>query len=157
MLALSPTVVDAVFSAVPGYLPRQIDDHPLGCHNPRTSDRACFWGILIRLVTGCSWDVAGRISGTSESTLRRRRDEWERAAVFRAVASEAICGYDKIIGLDLSEVAVNGSLYKAPFGGEGTGPNPTDRGKRGGSGLSSPTVKACRLPGCQPRPMSYGE
>src|SRR5665811_2140218 len=32
---------------------------------------------------------------------------------------------------DLSEVAVDGSLHKAPCGGEGTGPNPTDRGKIG--------------------------
>src|SRR5665811_2272589 len=36
-----------------------------------------------------------------------------------------------IIGLDLSEVAVDGSLHKAPCGGEGTGPNPTDRAKIG--------------------------
>ncbi len=36
-----------------------------------------------------------------------------------------------MIGLGLSEVAIDGSLHKAPFGGEGTGPNPTDRGKRG--------------------------
>ena len=33
--------------------------------------------------------------------------------------------------LDLSEVAVDGSLHKAPCGGEGTGPNPTDRAKIG--------------------------
>ena len=131
MLALSPMVVDAVFSAIEGYLPKHVDRHPLGCHNPRTPNRECFWGILIRLVTGCSWDVAGRVSGTSESTLRRRRDEWEHARIFSAVASEAIAGYDKVVGLDLSEVAIDGSLHKAPFGGEGTGPNPTDRGKRG--------------------------
>ena len=36
-----------------------------------------------------------------------------------------------MIGLDLSEVSVDGSLHKAPMGGEGTGPNPTDRGKTG--------------------------
>ncbi len=34
-------------------------------------------------------------------------------------------------GLDLAEVALDGSLHKAPYGGEGTGPNPTDRGKLG--------------------------
>src|SRR5450759_685872 len=33
--------------------------------------------------------------------------------------------------LDLSEVAVDGSLHKAPCGGEATGPNPTDRAKIG--------------------------
>ena len=39
--------------------------------------------------------------------------------------------FDRIIGLDLSDVAVDGSLHKAPCGGEGTGKNPTDRGKLG--------------------------
>jgi len=37
----------------------------------------------------------------------------------------------KIIGLDLSEVAIDGSLHKAPCGAEGTGPNPTDLAKIG--------------------------
>ena len=36
-----------------------------------------------------------------------------------------------MIGLDFSEVSIDGSLHKAPAGGEGTGPNPTDRGKSG--------------------------
>jgi hypothetical protein len=51
--------------------------------------------------------------------------------VFDKLVDEAIAGYDKIVGLDLSEVAVDGSLHKAPCGGEGTGPNPTDRAKIG--------------------------
>ena len=118
----------AVEPLIPVYRPKP---HPLGCHRRRISDRVCFWGILRRLVTGCSWDVAGRISGAGETTLRRRRDEWTAAGVFAALRDEALAGYDRIIGLDLSEVAVDGSLHKAPFGGEGTGPNPTDRGKCG--------------------------
>lgn len=40
-------------------------------------------------------------------------------------------GYDRVIGLDLSDVAIDGCLNKAPCGGEGTGKNPTDRGKLG--------------------------
>ena len=36
-----------------------------------------------------------------------------------------------MIGLDLSEVAIDGSQHKAPSGGEGTGPSPVDRGKSG--------------------------
>jgi len=51
--------------------------------------------------------------------------------VFDKLVEEAIAGYDKIIGLDLSELAVDGSLHKAPCDGEGTGPNPTDRAKIG--------------------------
>ena len=86
---------------------------------------------LARLVTGCSWDVAARLCRASETTLRARRTEWLAAGVFDKLVEEAIAGYDRIIGLDLSEVAVDGSLHKAPCGGEGTGPNPTDRAKIG--------------------------
>ncbi|MGH3847433.1 MAG: hypothetical protein ACRDS0_39330, partial [Pseudonocardiaceae bacterium] len=50
---------------------------------------------------------------------------------FHQLRAEALAVFDRIIGLDLSEVAVDGSLHKAPYGGEGTGPNPCDRGKCG--------------------------
>ena len=131
MLALHPRVVTAIWAAVEPRLPEVVDEHPLGCHRPRRDDRDCFEAILFRLVTGCSWDVAGRLGKGSETTLRRRRDEWWQAGVFDGLVDEALEGYDRIIGLDLSEVAVDGSQHKAPFGGEGTGPNPVDRGKCG--------------------------
>ncbi len=69
-------------------------------------------------MTGCSWDVAGRITDTSESTLRRRRDEWLAAGVFEALVDEALSGYERIIGLELGDLVVDGSLHKAPSGGE---------------------------------------
>jgi transposase len=131
MLALHPRVVDAVWAAVQPRLPDVVDEHPLGCHRRRRGDRECFEAILFRLVTGCSWDVAGRLGKASETTLRRRRDEWLAAGVFDGLVDESLEGYDRIIGLDLSDVAVDGSQHKAPFGGEGTGPNPVDRGKCG--------------------------
>ena len=132
MLALDPRTVDAVWTAIQGHLPpRPPDTHPLGCHRPRIPDRDCFTGILIRLVTGCSWDVAARLTPAGETTLRGRRTEWLKAGVFDKLLAEALAAYDRIIGLDLSEVAVDGSLHKAPCGGEGTGPNPTDRAKIG--------------------------
>ena len=51
--------------------------------------------------------------------------------MFDRLREHAVHAYDRIIGLDLSEVALDGSLHKAPCGGEGTGPNPTDRAKVG--------------------------
>ena len=132
MLALNPIVVDAIWQSFAAYLPKRgHTNHPLGCHRPRISDRDCFEAILFRLVTGCSWDVAGRLGKGGETTLRRRRDEWVAAGAFQHLVEEAIKAFDKVIGLDLSEVSVDGSLHKAPMGGEGTGPNPTDRGKTG--------------------------
>lgn len=131
MLALHPRVVMALWSAIEPRLPIPIDTHPLGCHRRRLNNFGIFKAILIRVVTGCSWDVAGRLGYGSESTLRRRRDEWWAAGVFDGLVDESLQGYDRIIGLDLSDVAIDGSQHKAPFGGEGTGPSPVDRGKCG--------------------------
>jgi len=133
MRALDPEVVDAVWETIEPMLPVRADGHPLGCHRPRISDRLCFWGILVRLVTGCSWTTAEALLGrqVSDTTLRSRRDEWIRAGVFDRLRDHAVAAYDRIIGLDLSEVAVDGSLHKAPCGGEGTGKSPVDRAKLG--------------------------
>ena len=47
------------------------------------------------------------------------------------LALEAILAYDRIVGLDLGHVAIDGSNHKAPCGGEQAGYNPADRGKQG--------------------------
>jgi transposase len=130
---MDPEVSDAIWAAIEPLLPVPIDDHPLGCHNPRVPDRVCFRGILIRLVTGASWVDIEAILGyeVSDTTLRARRDEWIAAGVFDQLAAEAQAAYDRIIELDLAVVAIDGSLHKAPCGGEGTGKSPVDRGKLG--------------------------
>jgi transposase len=133
MRAFDPEVANALWAAVEPLIPVAPDRHPLGCHRPRKSDRACFEVILVRLVTGCSWEDAEHLTGrmVSDTTARERRDEWIGAGVFDAIATEAVAGYDKIVGLDLRDVAVDGSLHKAPAGGEGTGKSPVDRAKLG--------------------------
>lgn len=133
MRALEPEVTNAVWEAVKALLPQREVHHPMGGHRPRIADRVCFEGILVRLVTGCSWVTAEHLLGgaVSDTTLRARRDEWTDAGVFDDLVSEALAGYDRIVGLDLSEVSVDGSQHKAPTGGQGTGKNPCDRAKSG--------------------------
>ena len=133
MRALDPEVMDAMWAAAEPLVPVRGGDHPLGCHRPRISDRVCFEGIVIRLVTGCSWVTAERLLGgaVSDTTLRARRDEWVAAGVFDSLAAEALAAYDRIVGLDLSDASVDGSMHKAPCGGAGTGKSPVDRGKLG--------------------------
>src|SRR4051812_25577118 len=106
MRALDPEVVDAVWAGIAGLIPLVEDDHPLGCHRARVADRVCFEGILVRLVTGCSWTDAEQLLGrvVSDTTLRARRDEWVTAGVFDALVEEALAGYDRIVGLALGEV-----------------------------------------------------
>lgn len=133
MRAFDPEVIDTIWAAIEPLVPEALDNHPLGCHRPRTSDRDCFEVMLVRLATGCSWEDAERLCANkvSDTTVRDRRDEWITAGVFDAIADEAIAAYDRVIGLDLTDVAVDGSLHKSPGGGEGTGKNPTDRAKLG--------------------------
>ena len=134
--------------------------HPLGCHRPRICDEVCFRGLMIRLVTGASWvDVEAIMDfEVSDTTLRARRDEWIAAGVFDELCKEASAAFDRIVGLDLEEVALDGSLHKAPCGGEGTGPNPTDRQRIGVSAMvrsRGRALTACRSAGpsvaCQPQ------
>jgi transposase len=93
----------------------------------------CFWGIVVRLVTGCSWVTAERLlrHEVSDTTLRARRDEWVDAGVFDRLVTEALAAYDRIIGLEPAVVSLDGSQQKAPCGGEGTGVNPVDKRKLG--------------------------
>ncbi len=133
MRALDDEVVDAIWAMICPLIPLPPDVHPLGCHRARASGRNCFEVILARLVTGCSWEDAERLCGrkVSDTTVRARRDEWTAAGVFDQLSDQATAAYDELIGLDLTDVSMDDSLHKSPCGGEGTGPNPTDRGKQG--------------------------
>jgi transposase len=131
--ALDPAVVSVLWQAIYHHLPEHVDDHPLGCHRKRVPDLLCFRGILIRLTTGSSWEDVEALMEfkVSDTTLRNRRDEWIKAGVFAELEAETRAGYDRIIGLDLGFVAIDGSIHKAPCGGEGTGKSPVDRAKLG--------------------------
>jgi len=74
-----------VWQAVESLIPLPIDTHPLGVHRRRKPDRDCFEVMLVRLVTGCSWEDAERLCANkvSDTTVRKRRDEWIAADVFK--------------------------------------------------------------------------
>jgi hypothetical protein len=82
------------------------------------------------LVFGCAYERIADDS-CSESTLRRRRDEWIELGVMERLRQICLDAYERLIGLELSEVAVDCCITKAPCGGEKAGRNPVDRGKGG--------------------------
>ena len=53
----------------------------MGCHRPRVANRVIIRGLLLRLVTGSSWDTIEFMmdGAVSDTTLRARRDEWEQS------------------------------------------------------------------------------
>jgi transposase len=128
--ALQPYLIEPIWEQFRALLPERKTDHPLGCHRPRISDRTVFEKLVQILVFGCAYERIADGS-CSASTLRRRRDEWIEAGAMAELRELALDAYDKIIGLKLSEVAVDCCITKAPCGGEKAGRSPVDRGKQG--------------------------
>jgi transposase len=128
--ALPPYIIEPIWQQFSALLPERETNHPLGCHRPRIPDRVVFEKLVQVLVFGCAYE---RIAdGTcSATTLRDRRDEWIALGAMDALREIVLEAYDRYIGLELSEVAVDCCITKAPCGGEKAGRNPVDRGKQG--------------------------
>ncbi|HEY5472831.1 MAG TPA: IS5 family transposase [Candidatus Limnocylindrales bacterium] len=105
--------------------------HPLGCHRPRLPDRRVMDAILLVLRTGMQWNALAATAICNSSSAHRRFQEWERAGVFHEIWRQGLLDYDEQIGIDWEWLAADGAMTKAPLGGEQSGPNPTDRAKKG--------------------------
>ena len=118
------------FSALLPEHPRVSPTHPLGCHRPRIPDRVVFEHVIAALVHGSGYE---RIAspGCSDATIRRRLKAWAAAGLSEQVHALALQAYDRMIGLELDDLAVDGCITKAPGGGEVAGRSPVDRGKGG--------------------------
>ena len=113
MPALPPYIFEPIFEQFAALLPERNVDHPLGCHRPRIPERVVFEKLVQVLVFGCAyWRTAHE--SCSASTLRRRRDEWICAGVMDTLQGLVLEAYDRIIGLELSDVAVDGCITKGP-------------------------------------------
>lgn len=105
----------------------------MGCHRPRTPNRVIFRGLLIRLVTGASWTKVEFCldHAVSDTTLRARRDEWEQSGLFQKLVAHTLAAYHRVIGIDLTNLFIDGCNNAALEGGDGTGFDPKHPGKRG--------------------------
>lgn len=130
MPAIPSCIIDPIWDQFSELLPEKEVEHPLGCHNPRIPDRVVFDKLVQVLVFGCAYERIADES-CSATTLRRRRDEWIASGVMGRLQQIVLEAYDWMIGLDLSDVAVDCCITKAPCGGEKAGKSPVDRGKGG--------------------------
>ena len=130
MPALQTYIIEPLWEQFCALLPERDVDHPLGCHRSRVPDRVIFEKLVQVLVFGCAyWRISDE--GCSATTLRRRRDEWIELGAMDALEKIVREAYDRLVGLELGEVAVDCCITKAPCGGEKAGRSPVDRGKRG--------------------------
>ncbi|SFY32399.1 IS5 family transposase [Streptomyces atratus] len=133
MPALPSCLLEPVWDQFRALLPDRDEfdpNHPLGCHRRRIPDRVVFEHVVQALVHGSGYE---RISspGCSDRTIRRRVKLWAQMGISQALHRIALEAYDRMIGLDLDEISVDGCITKAPCGGEKAGRSPVDRGKQG--------------------------
>lgn len=97
-----------------------------------TEDRRVVNGILFVLRTGVPWRL---LPATTEFpsglTCWRRLRRWHRAGVWQSLFETLLAELQKAHKIDWYRVLVDSASLRAPSGGQKTGPNPTDRRKRG--------------------------
>jgi transposase len=123
-------LTDELWSAIVPYLPEHVPSPKGG--RPPIPDRDCLRGILFVLREGLRWQSLPRAMGCgSGSTCWRRFQAWTAAGLWQ----KAHCHLVAVLGrrglLHLERAVVDSASARAQAGGEHTGPNPTDRAKRG--------------------------
>ena len=98
---------------------------------PIADRRKVLSGILFILRTGCQWNALPQATFGSGKTAHSYFQTWTRAGVFRRMWQAGLTEYDELKGIAWKWQAADGTMIKAPLGGQKTGPNPTDRAKRG--------------------------
>jgi hypothetical protein len=85
--AIRSYFIEPIWEQFSALLPDREVDHPLGCHRPRIPDRIVFGKLVEVSVFGCAyWRIAD--DGCSDTTLRRRREEWIDSRGDGAVAGD---------------------------------------------------------------------
>jgi hypothetical protein len=149
--ALPSSVLEPLWVQFAALLPARQVHHPLGCHRPRVPDRVIFNKLIQVLV------LAAATAASPTRPAQRPRcaaagmsgSPWGVADRLRLAVLGA---YQRLFGLELAQLAVDGCTTKAPCGGQVAGPSPVDRRKQGLNARWSPTRRASRWVWWQRRP-----
>lgn len=135
MRALEPETMDLLYRVFAARIPSPPRHRYGGCRR-RVPNQVCFTGLFIRFVTGCAWETAEQLLSTlahhrvSDTTLRARRDEWVNAGVFDQLMEDCLALYHAHVGVDMGDVAIDGSTQLAPGGGPDTHNAPGSKGRK---------------------------
>jgi transposase len=96
------------------------------------ADRNALTGILFVLKTGIPWEDLPREMGCGcGMTCWRRLRDWNEAGVWFQLVQVMLTHLDDAGKIDWSRAAVDSTFARAFGGVEGSGKNPTDRGRPG--------------------------
>lgn len=132
MRALQPEIYDTLFRLVADRIPAPVVHPNGGCRKP-IPDEICFRGLFWRFVTGAAWETIEAMMGfvVSDTTMRSRRDEWVKAGVFDDLMEHTLAEYDRLVGIDMGDVMIDGSTQLAPGGGPDTSSYMGSKGRKG--------------------------
>jgi hypothetical protein len=118
------------FSSLLGDQPVYRPEHPLGCHRRQIPARIVFEHVIAALVHGSGYERIAT-ADCSAATIRRRVRTWAAAGYGQALHEVALAAYDRVVGLRMNHISIDGCITKAVSGGPKAGPSPVDRGKGG--------------------------
>lgn len=119
MPAVPSCLIDPLFAELEALLderPEFSPNHPWGCHRRRIPHRVVFEHIVAAMVHGSGYEIIATV-GCSDRTIRRRLKEWAQKGLGQKLHQLALAAYDKIVGLELGDLATDGSSPKPPAAG----------------------------------------
>ncbi len=126
----APLLPDASWNLIQPILPTV--PHRAKGGRPRLADGACLTGILFVLRSGIPWEILPQELGCgSGMTCWRRLRDWQEAGIWKLIDFVLLDWRARCGRIDWSRAVLDGSSVRAVFGGQQTGPNPTDRAKLG--------------------------
>lgn len=123
-------VSDTLWEEIESLLPEQKRSPKGG--RPPVPNRDCLRGIIFVLRTGCPWQMLPKEMGCgSGSTCWRRFQAWTRLDVWPKLHRRLLRLLGRQGMINLERAVIDSASVRAQKGGMHTGPNSTDRGKRG--------------------------
>ncbi len=105
-------------------------DPPKLTGRKRINSRAALDAVIFRLRSGCQWNQLPN-EFPDDSSVHRTFQRWELNGVFDQIWAVLIEECEQLGGVDWRWQSADAAMAKARFGGDETGPNPTDRAKPG--------------------------
>jgi transposase len=121
---------DEFFDLVSHHLPPEKPVGPKG-GRPSIPHRTALGVIWFVLATGNRWEDVPKEMGCSGRTAQRRLQDWEALGLWDRLHADLLRLLKKEGKLDEGCVVVDSVTVRAFGGGDSTGKNPTDRGRKG--------------------------
>jgi transposase len=129
---MKPLVTDALWERIAPLLPPPPTRRFRFPGRKPIDRRQILTGILFVLKTGIAWDdLPAELGCGCGKTCRNYLRRWHDAGVWLTLHALLLAELNGADQIDWGRALIDASFAKAPEGGEGTGPNPTDRGKSG--------------------------